>query len=54
MGSFGSDLKYHHVRWNIVKQPVTQIGLGVKDLQLFNEALPGKWLRRFMNEKNNF
>jgi len=43
-GSFGSDFKYHLVRWNIVKQPMTQGGLGVRDLRLFNEALLGKWL----------
>jgi len=30
-----------------------QGGLGVRDLLLFNEALPGKWLLRYMNEKGN-
>ena len=43
-GSFGSDFKFHLVRWNIVKQPLLLGGLGIRDLRLFNEALLGKWL----------
>jgi len=36
-GSFGSDFKYDRVQWNIVKQPVTQGGLRVREMRLFNE-----------------
>ena len=49
-GSFGSDFKYHLVRWNVVKLPMLDGGLGVRDLRIFNEALEGRWSRRFMNE----
>jgi len=41
-GSFGSDFKFHLVRWNVVKQPISTGGLGMRDLRLFNEALLGK------------
>ena len=36
-----------------MEQSVTQGGLGVRDLRLFNEALHRKWLQRFLNEKDN-
>ena len=32
--SFGSDFKFHLVRWNIVKNPIPEGGLGVRDLRL--------------------
>lgn len=53
-GSFGNDFKYHLLKLNIVKQPLRKGGLGIRDLIIFNEAILGKWLWRFINEKNKF
>jgi len=50
-GSFGSDFMYHLAKY--YQAPVTQEGLAVRDLRLFNEAFLDKWLWRFMNEKCN-
>ena len=51
-GSFGDVFKHHLMKWNIVKQPFPIDGLGIVDLSIFNEALLGKWLLWFMNEKD--
>ena len=40
------------VKWTIVKQPFPKGVLGIRDLITFNEALLGKSLWRFMNEKD--
>ena len=50
-GSFGGVFKYHLVRWSITKNLIPDGGLGIRDLKIFNEALLGKWLWRYMNEK---
>ena len=52
-GYFSSDFDYHLLRWIIVKLPMLDEGLDVENLGIFNEALLGKWLWRFMNEKVN-
>lgn len=40
------------VKWSVVCQPKKEGGLGVKDLDLFNLSLLGKWKWRFMTEPN--
>ena len=35
-GYFGSDFRYHLVRWNIVKHPMLDGGSVVRDLKIFN------------------
>ena len=52
-GSFGADFNYYLVRWDIVKLSMLEGGLRIRNLKIFNEALLGKWLWRFMNEKTN-
>lgn len=50
--SFGRDFKYL-VRSGIIKNLMSAKGLGVRDLRLPNEAFPGPWLWRYMNEKDS-
>ena len=50
-GSFGSNFKYHLVRWNIAKQPVIQRGLGLRtcrsSMKLFLASGFGEfWMRK--------
>jgi len=37
------------VAWDKVYMPVVAGGLGIRRIGLFNQALLGKWLRRFGN-----
>lgn len=41
------------VGWDKVCRPMEEGGLGIKDLGMFNKALRGKWIWRFLVEKGN-
>lgn len=40
--------------WDMVKRPFHKGGLGLRLLLGFNKVLQGKWLWRFMGEKESF
>nr|KYP44579.1 Putative ribonuclease H protein At1g65750 family [Cajanus cajan] len=44
--------KIHWVRWSTVCKPKESGGLGVRDLEIFNISLLGKWKWRMVNEPN--
>jgi len=46
-GGMGEEFKYHLVSWEKVCTPISNGGLGIRNLVLFNRALLGKWLWRF-------
>ncbi|WVZ49806.1 hypothetical protein U9M48_001132 [Paspalum notatum var. saurae] len=42
--------KYHLIRWDQIRQPKEQGGLGVIDLEVQNKCLMSKWLFKLANE----
>jgi hypothetical protein len=51
-GGIGEEYKYHLVRWDKVCSPISEGGLGFRNLKTFNHALLGKWLRRYGSERD--
>jgi hypothetical protein len=51
-GGIGEELKYHLVRWDKVCSPISEGGLGIKNLRTFNRVLLGKWLWRYGSERD--
>lgn len=47
----GSEFKFQLVNWFSICQPIQLVGLGVRKLLIFNEALLGKWLWPFVAER---
>lgn len=43
--------KYHLIKWAIVCFKLKEGGIGIKDLGIFNKAFMGKWLWRFLTER---
>jgi hypothetical protein len=50
-GGIGAEFKYHLVSWSKICSPIYEGGLGIRNLQVFNKALVGKWLWRYANER---
>jgi hypothetical protein len=46
--------KFHLMNWKTIYSPIPTGTLGVENLMLFNEALLGKWLYRFMQRGEFF
>lgn len=43
--------KYHLIKWASVCNSVSEGGLGIKNLRTINTPLMGKWLWRFLTDK---
>jgi hypothetical protein len=47
----GDEFKYHLVNWSKVCNPISEGGLDIKNLMMFNRALIGKWLWHYGIER---
>jgi hypothetical protein len=50
-GGIGDEFKFHLVNWSKVCSPISEGGLGIRNLRTFNRALLGKWLWRYVHER---
>ena len=50
-GGLGEEFKYHFVSWSKVCSPISERGLGIGNLMVFNRTLLGKWLWRYGIER---
>ena len=50
-GGLGEEYKYNLVSWSKVCSPISEGGLGIRNLRLANQALLGKWLWHYATER---
>jgi hypothetical protein len=43
-GGLNDEVKLHLVDWDTVCSPISEGGLGIRNVRKFNQALLGKWL----------
>lgn len=53
-GGLGEEKKFQPVNWNLICNPILSGGLGFNKLVVFNKELFGKWLWRYMKERDSF
>ncbi|KAG2711134.1 hypothetical protein I3843_04G057600 [Carya illinoinensis] len=53
-GSLEDVKKFHLIKWEKVCTPLTNGGLGLRNLRTHNRALLGKWLWRYHRERDAF
>lgn len=46
-GGLGEEFKFHLVKWETVCRPISNGGLGIRNVRTFNWALFDKWLWRY-------
>jgi hypothetical protein len=50
-GGMRDDQKLHFISWNQICGPLRAKGLGIRNVHKFNQALMGKWLWRYVTER---
>jgi len=51
-GKLGEEFKFHLVSWSKVCSSISEGGLGIRNLLVFNRAMLGKWMWRYEIERD--